>query len=305
MRTVMQRILLIVTAVLLATLLLKAQDKEDKLPKTRIYVVPVTETDKLLTFGVPMAVPEAGTYNNQPHFTANGKTMYFAAASDDRKSEIYTLDVKKNEITAYDTTAWTAEYSPMLTPDAKSLSFVRVERDDTTQHLYSRPLRGAKDELLIKDNLTIGYYCWNTPTSVFLNVLKKPADELLLYDLTKKSYKVIDTNPGRAMVKNTLDGNLYYVKKTLTGKHLLMQYNPSNEQPTHFTDMPDGVEDFVIHQGVIYAPDKDKLMRWDTNIEQWLVAFDFGTTEVKKFYRLAFSPDGKWLAVVSYDGEKP
>lgn len=299
---IMQRILLIIAAMLLATLLLKAQDK---LPKTRIYVVPITEENSSITFGAPMAVPEAGTYNNQPYFTANGKTMYFVATSENRKSDIFTLDIKKNEVETFDTTAWTAEYSPMLTPDGKKLSFVRVERDDSTQHFYTRAFKGGVEELVIKDTLKIGYYAWNTQTSLALYVLKKPNDELLLYDLNKKNYKVIDTNPGRAIVKNTLDGNLYYVKKALTGKHLLMQYNPSNEQPTVFCNMPEGVEDFVIHQGVIYSPDKDKLMKWDTNQEQWNEVFDFSTTDVKKCYRLAFSPDGKWLAVVSYEGEKP
>lgn len=313
-RTIMQRILLIAAAVLLGTLLLNAQDKQDKktadkqdkLPHTRLYVVPVTEQgDKSLSFGTPMAVPAGGTYNNQPYFAPNGKTMYFVAASENRKSEIYTLDVKKNEIEVWDTTAWTAEYQPMLMPDGKKISFVRVERDDSTQRLYARPLRGDKDELLINDTLAVAYYCWNTPTSIMINVLKKPSDELLLYDLVKKNYKVIDTDPGRAIVKNPLDGNIYYVKKTLTGKRLLMQYNPANEQPAQFCEMPDEEQDFAIHQGVIYSVDKDKLMRWDTNDEQWKEVYDFGKTEVKKFYRFAFSPDGKWLALVSYDGEKP
>jgi hypothetical protein len=301
-RNIMQRILLIIAAALLGTMLLSAQDK---LPKTRIYIVPVTEENNALTFGTPMLVPEGGTYNNQPFFTANGKTMYFTATSEGRKSDIYTLDVKKNEIKIWDSTAWTAEYSPMFTPDNKNLSFVRVERDDSTQHLYSRSLKGDDDVLLIKDDLRIGYYAWNSPTSLLLYVLKKPSDELLLYDLTKKSYKVIDTNPGRSIAKNSLDGNIYYVKKTLDKKFLLMQYNPANEQPSQFCEMKDDMQDFTIHQGVIYASDKEMLTKWDASKEEWLDVHDFSNTEVKKFYRLAFSPDGKWLALVSYEGEKP
>lgn len=300
----MQRIVLILVAALLGTLLLNAQDK---LPRTRIYVVPLTEDSKTnqITFGTPVAVPEAGTYNNQPHFTANGKTMFFSSTSENRKADIYTLDVKKNEIKVWDSSNATAEYSPTLTPDGKSLSFVRVEKDDSTQHLYQRALRGATDELLIKDDLRIGYFAWMSPTSLALYALKKPADELLLYDLAKKTYKVLDTDIGRALVKNPLDGNLYYIKKTQDKKFHLMQYNPANEQPAQFCVMPDDAQDFVIHQGVIYASDKEKLVRWDTGSETWTEVYDFGKTDVKKFYRFAFSPDGDWLAVVSYEGEKP
>lgn len=300
----MQRIVLILVAALLGTLLLSAQDK---LPRTRIYIVPLTEDSKTnqITFGAPVAIPEAGTYNNQPHFTANGRTMYFTATSENRKADIYTLDVKKNEIKVWDSSNATAEYSPTITPDNKNLSFVRVEKDDSTQHLYQRALRGVNDELLIKDDLRIGYYAWNSPTSLALYVLKKPSDELLLYDLTKKTYKVLDTDIGRALVKNPLDGNLYYIKKTLDKKFLLMQYNPANEQPAQYCTMPEGQQDFVIHQGVFYASDKDKLMRWDTGSESWMEVYDFGKTDVKNFYRFAFSPDGDWLAVVSYEGEKP
>ena len=126
-----------------------------------------------------------------------------------------------------------------------------------------------------------------------------------MYDLTKKNYKVIDTSPGRSLVKNPHDGNLYYVKKTQTGRHLLMQYNPANEQPAQLCEMLDGMEDFAVYAGVIYASDKSKLVKWDLNSERWEDVHDFGNTEVKKFYRFAFSPDGKWLALVSYDGEKP
>ena len=69
--------------------------------------------------------------------------------------------------------------------------------------------------------------------------------------------------------------------------------------------MPEGTEDFTISGGKLFASDKDKLVMWNTSQERWEEVADFGKTDVKKFYRLAFSPNGQWLAVVSYDGEKP
>ncbi|HZG00732.1 MAG TPA: hypothetical protein VEY71_07005 [Chitinophagales bacterium] len=301
---VMQRILLIVVGLLLGTLLLNAQDT---LPSTRIFLVPVVEDAKAkrTTFGTPVAAPPAGTYNNQPHFTQNGRLMYFAAASVNRKADIFALDVKKNEIRVWDSSDATAEYSPVITPDNKNVSFVRVEKDDTTQRLYQRALRGIGAQRIVPEELTIGYYTWTTPTSLALYVLKKPTDELVLYDLDKKAFKVIDTNPGRTIVKNALDGNLYYTKKKSDAKFMLMQYNPANEQPAEYCAMPEGSQDFAFHHGVLYASHDNKLIRWDTNAEAWKDVHDFSNTDVKTFYRFAFSPNGEWLALVSYDGKKP
>ncbi len=79
----------------------------------------------------------------------------------------------------------------------------------------------------------------------------------------------------------------------------------TGETAYYIEGMP-GVEDYVFNkEGLLLASKDGKLYSCDPNGEKkWNEIADFSKT-IGTFYRIAASPDGRRLAVVSYKGKRP
>jgi hypothetical protein len=95
--------------------------------------------------------------------------------------------------------------------------------------------------------------------------------------------------------------------KTLDGRNTLMRFDFITQDRIPMMDLPAGVEDYCWGpDSKIYVGDKGKLWYYDTAEEtsEWKEAADFSKT-VGTFYRLAISPLGNKIALVSYKGVRP
>src|SRR5262249_42680455 len=68
-------------------------------------------------------------YDNQPHFSPDGKTLFYTSVRDGQ-SDIYRVDLASGAITAFTNTP-ESEYSPTVMPGGKEIAVIRVERDST------------------------------------------------------------------------------------------------------------------------------------------------------------------------------
>jgi hypothetical protein len=290
---------------LLLTLYTLSVAAQNTVPHTEIYLIPITNDKGNITFGEGIKVNAPGHYSNQPLFSNNAKKLYFSCISDSFKAEVYECDLKKFEVKPFIIAPQTAEYSLQYTPDLKSFSMVRVEADDKTQTLYTYNPKTKEFKAISPKDMQVGYYCWVNAQTVMLFLLKGENEfELIRYSLGNGESKSIDKQPGRSIWRNPQDGNIYYVRKG--SDFTLMQYNPANELPGEFDKMPDGVEDFTITaKGDFLCGVQGKLMKLDVVNNEWKVWADFTGKPYEKFYRLALSPDGQWLALVVYTHEKP
>lgn len=278
---------------------------QQSIPHTDIYLVPIQNEKGTITYGEGIKLNAPGYYSNQPLFSNNSKTLYFTCISDSFKADLFECDLKKFEMKPFLTTPKTAEYSLQYTPDVKSFSFVRVEEDNTTQTLYFYNPKTKETKALSNPGQQVGYYCWNNAQSLMLYLLKGENQfELIRYNLGNGDSKLIDQNPGRCVWRNAQDGNIYYVNKG--NNYKLMQYNPANEMPGEYEKMPGKIEDFTISsKGDFLCGLDGKLMKLDVVNGEWNELADFSQKPYGKFYRLAISPDGQWLALVVYQNEKP
>ena len=139
----------------------------------------------------------------------------------------------------------------------------------------------------------------------FIFLLGKKENTLVKYDLNTKVQKLIDSNPGRSILRHPLDGNIYYIRKN-DKKYIMMQYNPANEQPAEFVEMFSKTEDFTITpSGKFLSIDNGIVYMYDDMSSEWKKLADFSNMPYKNCYRMAMSPDEKWLALVIFEGEKP
>ena len=96
-----------------------------------------------MQFGQAVKITTFAGYNNQPSFLPDGRSIFYTSIRD-KQADIYRYDIRSGA-TSQITNTPESEYSPMLMPDGKNISVVRVEADGT-QRLWKFPLNGGQPE---------------------------------------------------------------------------------------------------------------------------------------------------------------
>ncbi len=288
-----------------------------QLPQTEIYLFDIKESRMGYTIDNPTKIVVGKGYNNQPHFSRDGRYMYFVSnGKRGGKTDIYRYDIKIKRTKRLTRTKHHSEYSPKITPDQKKLSCVRVPKDSTVQNLCVYNLKGKKGQVLFPENTTFGYYTWLTQIDVLSFHVPEPFT-LMRHQTIRKIHDTIRTGIGRCLEK--VKRNIIYVDKSDSTQWQLKILNKawvntrkedSIAPDVILSDCLPKEEDFAFvrgntllmgHKGVIY---RKKSIFKNPNAE-WEAVVDLSKYFITDFYRISVSPTHNKLAVVSYTGEKP
>ncbi|MBL7765632.1 MAG: PD40 domain-containing protein [Chitinophagaceae bacterium] len=288
-----------------------------QLPETVVYLFDMQRSSKGIKIMNPRIISKKSGYNNQPYFTPDGEAIYFVSSMDTTNTEIYRYQIGKKKSRRITKTP-EPEYSPKYTPDMGRISCVRVEKDKTTQHLYTYNFKGKDAQLLMPNLKTIGYYEWISPTDFLSFELPEPF-YLVKHSPAKRRTDTLATNVGRTFVNLRTKNTYVFVDKTDSMHWKMRTITAENvrsinlHRKTEFAELCEtipGEEDYCFlrdgsvlmgHEGILYIkknPFRNKDATWDELI-------DMKTFGISKFYRIAVSPDNQLLAVVAYTGKKP
>ena len=312
-----------------------------ELPNTDIYLLDITTDPKKgdLHFDNPVLITKNEKYDNQPWWNPEGTYILYASARDTFKSDILKYNLPDRKTTTLINTPLAAEYSPMLMPDKIHISVVEVPQNDTVQILSK--CDHQLDEcvnLLPKFKGQIGYYVWIDASRVALYVLGDPA-LLMLANISTGEVDTIAEDVGRCVQK--LPGKNLQIGFVDMGSNTIKLYDPKTKKTTDvvqvledeqdFCFMPDGsllmghgpelfryvppatltaststARSYTTPYGQKKEDDKKKNDKKDSGDEgPWKVVANFEGTAVEYFYRIAVSPKGDKIAVVTYEDEKP
>jgi hypothetical protein len=146
-----------------------------------------------------MTVTNNPDYDNQPSFLPDGSAVLFSSKRDGKQNDIYRYDLASKQVKPVTTTA-ESEYSPVVTPDGKTFSVIRMEADGT-QRLWRFDLSGQNPRLVLENVKPVGYHVWIDATHLALFVLGgqgQPAT-LQLADTATGKAEVIESSIGRSM----------------------------------------------------------------------------------------------------------
>jgi hypothetical protein len=115
--------------------------------------------------------PEA--YDNQPHFTPDGRWILYTAGDASGRTDIHRLDPASGVREAVTRTPGESEYSPTPLADG-GFAVIRVEGDGT-QRLWRFGMDGSDPRLLLPNVAPVGYQAWLDGERVALFVLGEPA----------------------------------------------------------------------------------------------------------------------------------
>jgi Tol biopolymer transport system component len=275
-------------------------------PKTAIYLLRVNRSGSGFTFShATLVTPDSG-YNNQPYFSPNSLLLYYVSNKKDSQTNVYNYQINDHVSNKIFRRQGLKEYSPQLMPDGKHISVVQVQRDDSSQYLVSFPMFKDTQKIIFPKINPVGYYSWINDSTAALFVLGKTLTLQLANLRTKRTHSIAD-NIGRCIQKVPSLPAVSYVDESDTNHFYIKYYNLSTNKRTTVTECLKGSEDYCwTKHGDLLMGQDGKLFIFDPLKDKtWRQIADFSREPYGKFYRLTMSPDGSYLALVSYVGKKP
>jgi hypothetical protein len=288
-----------------------------QLPETVVYLIDMQRNIKGFTFSTPKIISKTNGYNNQPYFSPDEKYIYFVSSLDSSNTEIFRYDLKRGRKKQITKTR-EPEYSPRYTLDMEAISCVSVEKDKTTQHLYTYNLKGKKPKVILPNLKTIGYYEWISGIEFLSFELPEPF-YFVKHNLVLNKTDTLAQNIGRTFYYLRTKNKIVYVDKsdsshykfrTVASENLKTQKKKQKiENPILCETLP-GEEDYCFmqdgsmlmgHEGILYY--KKNPFRYPNST--WDQLIDMKQFGIEKFYRIAISPDNTKISIVAFKGKKP
>lgn len=260
-------------------------------PASDIFIIDLKSEGKL-KLGQPVKITNWVGYNNQPSFLPDGQSILYTSIRD-KQADIYRYQIHGGATTQITNTP-ESEYSPILMPDGKSISVVRVEADGT-QRLWKFPLAGGTPSLILEKIKPVGYHLWVDDYTLALFVLGKP-NTLQLVDLRTGKAEVIAENPGRILRRVPHEDKFSFVHKVSDQEWLIRTVDLKTRNITTFIKTLPGVEDYAwTPAGVLLMANGAKLFARKKSDWAWVEIADFSNAGLKSITRIAVSPKGDRL----------
>jgi dipeptidyl aminopeptidase/acylaminoacyl peptidase len=268
-------------------------------PNTEIFLLDFDAARPTAVSGAPLNVSNNGDYDNQPSFLADGSAVLFTSKRDGKQTDIYRYTIASKQL-AQLTHTDESEYSPIVTPDGKTFSVIRVEADGT-QRLWRFDLDGANPRLVLTSIKPVGYHAWIDATHLALFILGaqgQPAT-LQIADTATDSATVVEPGIGRSILIRPHAGVVSFVSKPRQQPWTIELYDPKTRAVTAIGPTVEGSEDVAWDPatGQLVMGKGSKLFARTADATEWREIAD--VPGVANITRLAIAPNGKRIAIVA------
>jgi dipeptidyl aminopeptidase/acylaminoacyl peptidase len=273
-------------------------------PDTEVFLASLSVQDGKAVLGKPVNISSSPGYDNQPSFTADGRSILFTSGRAGGTTDIYRYDIDARAVTRVTETP-EAEYSPTLTPDGKGISVIRVEADGT-QRLWRFTPDGKQPALVLTDVKPVGYHAWADAQTLALFVLGQPAT-LQLADTTTGKAETIASGIGRSITRVPGRGTICFVvrERAAEGKPAsasIRELDPRTRQVTTLVAAVPGAADPDLAwtpDGMLLMAHDGALHGWRRGDAAWTRLADLEPLGLRGVSRLAVSPKGDRIAIVA------
>lgn len=266
-----------------------------QLPDTDLWLFDLQKKDGRYLALNPVNVTSRPGYDNQPVFTADGKSILYVSIRDDRQADVYRYDIRTKLHTNL-TRSPISEYSPTILPDESGFSAVVVE-PDSAQRLWCFGFDGAFIRFVSDVTDSVGYHSWLNADTVLYYKLTQPHSLHALSLSGTRDVKICD-DPARAFRRIPGTSSFIYAIRYPESLEFRI-YKPSTRESRVYARYASTAEDFLWHPefGLVKAENAD-LLRYNESNQQWETLFSFTGTGIQKISRFAFDPRNKRLVIV-------
>ena len=274
-------------------------------PDTEIYLASLSMPAGPLTLGPPVNITGNPGYDNQPSFAPDGRSVLFTSIRGGTQTDIYRYDIAAGRVARVTNTP-ESEYSPTVTPDEAHISVIRVEADGT-QRLWRFTIDGTQPELVLADVKPVGYHAWADDHTLALFVLGQPATLQIADSRTGKADSLV---PGinRSIQRIPGGRTISFVQRIPSSEQggaptlKINELDPASRRVTLLVNAVAGAREADCAwtpDGMLLMADKDVLYGWRRGQADWSRLADLATLGLRGVSRLAVSPDGQRIALVT------
>lgn len=276
---------------------------DDRPPNTDIYLADMNmESGAPVLSGLRAAVAGDG-YDNQPSFLPGGDAFFFSAEGPSGKTDIWrqmTASGEREQVTA---TPGRSEYSPRLSPDGTSVSYIQESPDGAMTELHTRPLSGGDGQAAIA-LAPLGYYAWfdgGTKTAVFLR--SEPAS-LQIVDVATGEATALADDIGRGLYPAPDGAGVLFTTRRDDGGFLVNLYRAETGALEPLFPLVGASQDYAVfaledgRDGFLCADGSIVYFRTSTGADTWQIISDLSDAGITGVSRLAASSDLSTIALV-------
>lgn len=291
----------LVLAFLLVTVA-RAQEKPKlELPDCDIFLFDVNaDDDGKLTIANARNITDRPGYDNQPWFTPGSESILFTADRVPNRTDVYEYVIASGELKTV-TDSPTQEYSPQISSDNKTLSFV-TDGPTANQSVWFQQRGEKKSQWLLSgmgEREPVGYYSWNHKTDNVLFWSRYGFCMRLVHRGSGKSHYVCgNAVPSSPYVIPRTD-HFSFVHRQGNGTVWIKELNPKTRAIRPLIQLPGANANYGwTPAGKLLNVDGSELKTASPNGDDWSVVADLAKFKIEKATRVAISPNGKLLAIV-------
>lgn len=285
----------LLAAALSLTLLASSSVLAQGLPQTNIWLVSLEQDLP----GEPIRINPGSGYNNQPHFSPDGLSLYYTRemphSQEGVQTDIAAYDIRSGQTRMLNSND-ESEYSPTPIPGRNALSVIEVEPDGQ-QKLWSIDIDSGDMQRLLPNVEPVGYHAWIDDHSVAMFILGETFT-LQTAKIGDGSATVVAENIGRSIRKHPQSGEILYVDQNAEPWQIAAINTDTGAKRSVMPLFPND-EDFTIDsKGRYWTGNGSKLYQRSEGDSRWQLVADFSGYGIRNISRLATDPSSSRIALV-------
>lgn len=265
---------------------------------TEVYVADLNfandtiEVDKLLN------ISNNDGYDNQPSFFDDENILF--SSTRNGQTDIARYNIQTKSFSWISDTPKGSEYSPLIIPGKAAISAIRLDKDGL-QRLYQYDFNTGQSEELLQ-GLKVGYHVWYNDYIMVCTVLIENRMDLVVTNLNDNSRYTFQKNVGRSLHKIPDSELISFVSKE-NDTAIVRSMHPISGATENIVNLLTKSEDVTWTQdGTLLSGYENILIGYHPKKDnRWKPLYKFDPKQISSISRLAISPNGKRIALVSTD----
>lgn len=265
-------------------------------PNTEVYLMDITIKEGKISLSNLRNISNNEGYDNQPSFYDNNTVLF--SATRNGQTDIAKYDIASAKIAWLSNTPGGSEYSPQRIPNSGAISAIRLDSNGL-QRLYRYEI-GQKPPKLIRKDAKVGYHVWYSEDILVNTILVENRMDLVLSKITDGIDLTVAENVGRSLHKIPGTELLSFMSKK-EGASGVFSLDPISGKTAPLGSLPIDISDIAwLPDGQQLIPYSSSILSYDPNTKKEPSTLHlFQNKEINKISRMAISPDGKHIALVS------
>jgi Tol biopolymer transport system component len=267
-------------------------------PSTDIHLADVRIRDGVLHLATPRNVTQRDGYDNQPWFLPDGSAFLYSSGRDGQ-TDIFRFDVHRG-VSERVTDTPENEYSPSLPGDGSRMMVVRWPTDMSTGALWWFTPDGSPLEEARGSVPRVGYYAFADDTTLALFINDSVQSFMLSDTRTGESVRIGEAMNGSAPRRIPGQHAVSFQQRDDDGAWWLTRLDVADRRTTPLVRMIGNVPNYTwTPHGSVLAAVRNTVYEWRPGSDEWRVVAEFSDPALQDITRIAITPQGDRLALVS------